>query len=298
MIVPIGSDPHMYRAKPSDARMVQQADVILVNRLSFEGWITKLIENSGSKAEVVTITKGIDVIKAIGYDNSPDPHAWMSAKNGVIYIKNIKDALVAKYPKFRKPLERNYEKYKEQLIALDAEIEAAIQKIPAQQRVLITTHDAFQYYGKRYQLDLEAIQGISTEAKAQTSDIIRVTKAIRERKVPAVFVESTINPKMLEQIAADSKVKVGGELYADSLGDEDEAGGTYIGMLRHNTNAISKALSQVISEDKEELKTTNKPAEGFLADQPLGLRIALALGVLLAMFMVIYFKWKQGNANK
>jgi len=280
-IVPIGGDPHKYKAKPSDARNVQQADLILVNGLTFEGWITELIENSGTEAKIVRITEGIDVIGSLKYENSSDPHAWMSAANGLMR------------PSSKEAIEANYETYKAKLVKLDQDIEAAIKKIPVDQRVLITSHDAFQYFGDRYNVRLEAIMGISTEAQAQTSDIIRVTKVIQENKVPAVFIESTINPKMLQQIAKDNKVKIGGELYADSLGDEASSGSTYIDMLWHNTTTIVDALSQKLPL-QENTENENKESVPSLTD---GLtttsKIVLASILVLAMLSVLLFKLKK-----
>jgi len=118
-----------------------------------------------------------------------------------------------------------------------------IKEIPEDKRILITSHDAFKYYGKRYGIKLEAIQGISTDAEVQTSDIKRVAYTINRYKVPAVFVESTINPKLLSQIAKDNEVKIGGNLYADSLGDADSPAATYVDMITHNTNTIVSALT-------------------------------------------------------
>lgn len=292
-IVPIGSDPHKYKAKPSDARLVQKADIILLNKLTFEGWIDELIDNSGTKAEVVTITEGIKVIQSAQYKNSADPHAWMDASNGVIYAQNIKDALVKRNPEKKEQLEANFESYKAKLIALDKEIMAAVNSINKEQRVLITSHDAFEYYGARYNLRLEAIMGISTEAEAQTSDIIRVTKVIKENNVPAVFIESTINPKMLKQIAKDNKVEIGGELYADSLGDEESSGNTYINMLRSNTNTIVSALNKkrVVSELQESEKS--QESISIMDDMPFGVKIAMGLAMILGLVVVLASKMRK-----
>lgn len=291
-IVPIGGDPHKYKARPSDARNVEKADLILVNGLTFEGWIRELIENSGTKAKVITITEGIEVIGSLQYENSSDPHAWMSAANGLKYIENIKNALIELKPDAKEAIESNYEIYKSKLIKLDKDIEEAIQQIPPEQRVLITSHDAFQYYGDRYKLRLEAIMGISTEAQAQTSDIIRVSKVIQENNVPAVFIESTINPKMLRQIASDNKVEIGGELYADSLGDENSSGSTYIDMLWHNTSTIVAALSKKrIASDEQYVPSKDIP--NLTAGLTKTSKILLASALFLVMISVLAFKLKK-----
>ena len=250
MIVPIGSDPHLYDPTPRDAQLVVEADLILKNALTFEGWVDQLIENSGAKAKVVTITSGVDAIRSEKYKNSTDPHAWMNVQNGLIYIENIKNALVELDPDNKEVYEFNYGVYKGQLEDLDAYIEKAIQTIPKQKRILITSHDAFEYYGKRYDIQLESVVGISTEVDAQTADIIRLNKIIRENKVPALFIESTINPKLLEQLAADNHISIGGKLYADSIGDKDSPANSYYDMMKNNTDVIVKALTtEVATED-------------------------------------------------
>jgi ABC-type Zn uptake system ZnuABC Zn-binding protein ZnuA len=263
LIVPIGGDPHLYEPTPGDAQKVAEADLILKNGLTFEGWLNELIENSGTKAKVVTITDGIQAITSEKYKNSTDPHAWMDAQHGQTYIENVKNALVALAPDNADIFEFNYKLYRQQLEDLDFFIKAEIAKIPEAQRILITSHDAFQYYGRRYGIQLESILGTSTDAEEQTSDIIRLNKVIQESQVPAIFVESTINPKLLKQIAKDNDIAIGGELYADSLGDEKSPASTYIDMLKHNTTVIVKALSQLKSvdnaatENEEEKGTSN-----------------------------------------
>ena len=251
-IVPIGGDPHTYQPAPSDAKLVSSADLILKNGLTFEGWLNELIENSGTRGEVVLITEGVDAITSEKYHNSADPHAWMDVSKGLKYIENIKDALVQLDPDNKEVYEFNYGVYRKQLEDLDLYIQTEIQKIPEQHRILITSHDAFQYYGKKYGIQLESVLGISTESEAQTSDIIRLNRVIRENKVPAIFIESTINPKLLEQLAKDNHVKIGGQLYADSIGEKDSPASSYLDMLKYNTDVIVKALNVEMMEEKIE----------------------------------------------
>ena len=242
-IVPIGGDPHLHEPTPKDARLVKRADLVLRNGLTFEGWLSELIDNSGTSARSVRVTEGIDPISSKTYQNSADPHAWMDVRLGLKYIENIKNALIELAPEYREEFEFNYGVYKRQLEDLDQYIRQEIEKIPSGQRVLITSHDAFQYYGRAYGIRLEAVIGTSTEEDAETSDIIRLNRVIREEKIPAVFVESTVNPKLLEQLAADNKVKIGGKLYADSIGDENSPASTYLDMLKYDTDVIVAALS-------------------------------------------------------
>lgn len=242
-IVPIGGDPHTYDPTPGAAMLASKADLVFVNGLTFEGWLEDLIRNSGTDAEIIRVTEGIEPIASVQYQNATDPHAWMSAKMGLQYILNIKNALSNYAPAEAFLIETNYKVYRRKLEALDAYIEEQISKIPEDKRILITSHDAFQYFGRRYGIRLESMLGVSTDADVQTSDIRRLNEVIRESKVPAIFIESTINPKQLEQIARDNGIRIGGKLYSDSLGDEDSPAATYIDMLRHNTDVIVEGLS-------------------------------------------------------
>lgn len=258
MIVPIGGDPHLHEPTPSNAQLVAKADLILINGLTFEGWITELIENSGTEAKIKLVTEGIDVLTSQTYKNSADPHAWMDASNGIIYAENIAQAISQLDPVNKKTYDENLAHYKTKLSALDDQIEQAIASIPDAQRILITSHDAFQYYGRRYNIQLEAIMGISTEAEAQTTDITRVNRVIKEHNVPAIFIESTINPKMMQQLAKDNNIAIGGKLYADSLGDDASPASTYINMLEYNTKMIVSALTRPSEIDRvNEAEGTN-----------------------------------------
>ncbi len=284
-IVPIGGDPHIYDPTPGDAQMIGKADLILRNGLTFEGWLNELIENSGGNAEVITVTDGIDPIASSVYDNAVDPHAWMDANRGLTYAKNIYEAIALLIPAQKTMLTQNYEAYLEQLRNTDRYIMEQIMTIPADRRVLITSHDAFQYYGRRYGLQLESVLGTSTDADVQTSDIVRLNKVIRAKKVPALFVESTINPKLLEQLASDNDIRVGGSLYADSLGDEDSPAPTYLAMLRHNTDVIVAALNRTLTDD-----TAHNAGEKPIAKDRNWTYLLLG-GILLLVAIIAYFKF-------
>lgn len=279
VIVPIGGDPHLYDPTPNDAILVNTADYIIINGLTFEGWILELIANSGTKAKVDTVTNGIVPIQSGKYSGAFDPHAWMDVSNGLTYIKNIKDGLIKLMPQNEALFEKNYQAYKRELQDLDAYIENRIKEIPLQKRVLITSHDAFAYYGKRYGLRLEAIQGMSTEAEAQTSDIIRIVKVINESQVPAVFIESTINPKLIQQIAKDNNVAIGGELFADSIGDKESGGNSYYDMLKKNTDTIVDALT---GKKQGTLKYEHESKANWMLYALIG--ISFILGILVLVF--------------
>ena len=281
-IVPIGKDPHTYEPTPGDATMVAYADVIFKNDLTFEGWLLKLIENSGTKANVVKVTEGVDVIESLTYANSADPHAWMNASNGIIYAENIKNAMVEYDVANKGFYEKNFEAYRKKLQDLDQYIQEQIETIPEQQRILITSHDAFQYYGRKYGIRLESILGTSTDAQAQTSDYTKVDKVIRESGVPAVFIESTVNPKMLQQLAESNDITIGGSLFSDSIGNKDSDAPSYLAMLKYNTDVIVKALSRKV--------------ETKVAEAPEGKNNLLLYGILGTLFIGAFvFVYKSMN---
>jgi manganese/iron transport system substrate-binding protein len=217
----------------------------------------------------------------------------MTAKNGIIYAKNIMQALVEYAPQNKAIFEKNFLTYKKQLEQLDIYIFQEIEKIPKKQRVLITSHDAFQYFGRYYGVRLESILGTSTDAEAQTADVMRVQKVIKVTGLPAVFIESTINPKLLKQIAEDNEVEIGGELYSDSLGDLGGNGETYLKMLRHNAATIAYALkgdlnaTESSAYNKEEntnlaVDKTNEKVEMAAESNQTDWILGGVLGVLLA----------------
>lgn len=253
-IVPLGGDPHIYNPTPSDAQLISQAQLIFKNGLTFEGWLNKLIANSGTDADIVLMTEGVQTIRSLKYKNSVDPHAWMDVSKAMHYAKNSLDALIKWKPEKSEVFKSNYEDFIGELKELDAWVYQQIEGIPAEKRVLITSHDAFQYYGRRYGLELVALLGTTTDAEVQTSDVMRVTETIRERKLPAIFIESTINPKLMKQLAQDNNISIGGKLYADSLSDKEGPANNYIDMIRYNTNTIVEALSAPvpITENKED----------------------------------------------
>ncbi len=277
-IVPIGSDPHLYEPTPKDARIVAEADILFKNGLTFEGWLNELIENAGSKAVVVTVTEGVKPIESLVYQNATDPHAWMDAENAMIYVDNITKTLVEFDPDNASIYQQKQDQYRKQIRAIDEYIKTQISYIPEEKRILITSHDAFQYYGRKYGLKLESVMGTSTDADVQTADIVRLNEVIRTSKIPAVFIESTINPKILEQLARDNKIRVGGKLYADSIGDKDSPAPSYIAMLRHNTDIIVSALTA----DPAEANTS-----GEESGSPTSLYVILAAVLLVIFFLLV-----------
>ena len=282
-IVPLGGDPHLFEPTPNAAQQVNKANLILVNGLTFEGWLTELIENSGTEAKSVRVTEGIKEITSLVYTNASDPHAWMDVSNAIIYSENILKAAKELIPSEAAYFEENFKIYKAELENAHQYILDQIQKIPEKQRVLVTSHDAFQYYGRKYGLQLESTLGTSTDADVQTSDIIALQKVIQETGVPAIFVESTVNPKLIKQLAKDNGISIGGELYADSLGEEDSGADTYIKMMKQNTDVIVAALS------KEKIVVAEKAAGGT------DVMTYGIVGVILLLLVVFFLLRKKAE---
>ncbi|MDX2190478.1 MAG: zinc ABC transporter substrate-binding protein [Bacteroidota bacterium] len=253
-LMPIGGDPHIYDPLPADAQKVADAQLIIKNGLYLEGWLNELIDNSGKKQTVIEAAKGIEPIQNLSLHASPDPHAWMNPKHGKIYAINITNALVEidQFNQFK--YKKKATEYLLKLDSLDLYIKTKIEQIPPEKRVLITSHDAFRYFGKEYGIRVESAMGTSTDAEAQIGDINRLVNIIKETGIPAIFVESTINPKLINQLATDNNVVIGGKLFADSIGDEISGAGTYIEMLKYNVDTIVNGLS---TKKEKSLAITN-----------------------------------------
>lgn len=239
-------DAHVYQPSPGDAKTLAAAQVVVVNGLGFEGWISRLVKASGTKAPMIVATRGVKPRKAAsdghGHDDA-DPHAWQSVANAKLYAVNIRDALAAADPAGKAVYEANATAYLAKLDALDAEVRATVEKIPADRRRIITTHDAFGYFAAAYGVAFVAPQGVSTEAEVSAKDVARIITQIRRQKIPAVFLENVTDKRLLERIGAESGARIGGTLYSDALTDEKGPAPTYLDMMRHNVRQLAAALS-------------------------------------------------------
>jgi zinc/manganese transport system substrate-binding protein len=238
------SDAHVYAPAPADAKKVADAKVVIVNGLGYEGWMSRLVKASGSKAPVVVASKGVKERKAAGGHGhgGADPHAWQSVANAKIYVANIRDALVAADPAGKAAYEANAATYLGKLDALDQDVKVAVAAIPADRRKIISTHDAFGYFQQAYGVEFIAPQGVSTEAEPSARDVARIITQVKKQKIPAVFLENIADPRLMERIAQESGARVGGKLYSDALTDAKGDAPTYLDMMRHNIKQISAAL--------------------------------------------------------
>lgn len=242
-------DAHVYSPSPADARQLAEARLIVANGLGFDGWIVRLAKASGTKAPVVDIAKDTKPAGAEqrsprhGHRHGPDPHAWQDVAKARLYVSAVRDALTAADAEGRALYEANAAAYDVKLQALDAEIRAAVQRVPERQRKVITSHDAFAHFEGAYGLDFVAPQGVSTEAEASAKDVARIIQQIRREKIPAVFIENVSDPRLVEQIARESGARIGERLYSDALSGPDGPAATYIDMMRHNIRALGAALA-------------------------------------------------------
>lgn len=246
-----GVDPHLYKASQGDIARLTRADVIFYNGLHLEGKMAELMDKLARKGtKVFVVAEAIDpktLMKPEAYEGSYDPHIWFDVELWSETIPVIVKGLTAADPSGKETYEKNGKAYHKKLMALHDETVEKIASIPERQRVLITAHDAFGYFGRAYKIEVMGLQGISTADEYGLRDVKRMVDFIVERKIKAVFVESSVPPRSIEAVVAGVKaqnheVKVGGELFSDAMGDADTPEGTYLGMVRHNVDTIVSSL--------------------------------------------------------
>lgn len=242
-----GADPHLYEPRPGDARKVAAADLCLQNGLNLEGhaWMKRLAEDAGKP--IVNCTDGITLLELEGGDEPvPDPHAWFDPTNAAVYVNNILAAVRQLDPEHAEEYNARAALYLTQLRALHLWAQQQAARVPAEKRILVTSHDAFNYFCQAYGFKAAAPVGWSTGEEVgggMTPERRKmVVESIQSFNVPAIFVETSVNPKVIQQLAIDARVAIGGELYSDSMGPEGSAGETYIGMMRENVLTIVQAL--------------------------------------------------------
>lgn len=249
-------DAHVYEPRPSDAIAMAKADVVLVNGLQFEGFLTRLIEASGTSASVVELTKNAEIIrdpagghyhyydgKAVFHEAPFDPHAWQSVANAEVYVHNIAEAFCEANAEGCEEYRANAKTYLGKLADLDQEITDAVAAVPEERRVVVVAHNAFRYFEQAYGLTFLSPQGVSTESEASAADVAGVVREIREKRAAAVFAENIADSRLVEQIASEADLKLGGTLYSDALSEPEGPAPTYIAMMRHNLATLMAALA-------------------------------------------------------
>lgn len=245
-------DAHVYQPTPADAKALAQARLVVVNGLGFEGWLERLIKSSGYRGKVTTASNGIRTLKRHDHDDDDDhdhhgefdPHAWQDLSNALVYADNIGKALGEIDPQGKAIYQANTEKYAQEIRALDAELRETFKSIPKSRLKVVTTHDAFGYFARAYGVDFIAAVGINTDAEPSAGDIGRIIKQIRRDKIPAVFIESISDSRLLDRIRQESGAKIGGTLYSDALSKADGPAATYLDMMRQNARTLANALKE------------------------------------------------------
>jgi zinc/manganese transport system substrate-binding protein len=249
VLVKPGVDPHEYEPTPADLRQVSDAQLILTSGKHMENYLTKLQEATGGKADLLKVGDQFSSLKMKpgeaedGADHPniiEDPHWWHSVANVKEATKIIRDELIKLDPADKADFEKNANAYLAKLDDLDNWVRRKVAELPRDKRKLVTSHDAFQYFARDYGFKIEAIEGVNTETEASNRHVSELIDEIKKQGVKAIFLESTLNPKVTTQITRETGVKIGGTLYADGLGPGEA--GTYEGMMKHNVSTIVDAL--------------------------------------------------------
>ncbi|WEJ61922.1 metal ABC transporter solute-binding protein, Zn/Mn family [Thiomicrorhabdus lithotrophica] len=244
-----GVDPHLYKATQGDLRRLTRADIIFYNGLHLEGKMQEIFEKLARKKTVVAVGANIDQNKLMHHGSYPDPHIWFDLSLWQQAGQRVLETLQEQDPKHKADYQNQADEYLKQMAELDSWIKQQILEVPENQRILITAHDAFGYFGKAYDIKVMGLQGISTAAEFGLQDIKKLKNVIVKNNVKAVFVESSVSPRFIESLVAGvtaegHKVVIGGELYSDAMGPQGTPTDNYFGMVKHNVQTIVNALRQ------------------------------------------------------
>lgn len=244
-----GTDPHLYKPTRSDLISLKEADLVFYNGLKLEGKMEDSLEKLSQSKNVVAVTeklaKNTDYL--LSEEDHYDPHVWMDVQGWIKVVNTISEALISFDSENTSSYQENTASYLEKLNALDSYAKKSLATVPKNQRVLVTAHDAFGYLGKAYQVEVKGIQGISTESEAGVKDIENLVNFLVEKKIPSVFVETSVSDQNIKALLEGTKAKghqvtIGGELFSDAMGASGTYEGTYIGMIDHNVTTIARAL--------------------------------------------------------
>lgn len=245
-----GIDPHLYKASAGDVSRMAEADIIFYNGLHLEAAMAEVLEEMNGRITTVAVTKNIDTASLLAppeFEGAYDPHVWFDVALWMEATGSVREALVELDPGSATLYQENAEAYLAKLADLHEYVLEQAARVPEDKRVLITAHDAFNYFGRAYGFEVRGLQGISTAAEAGTADVQQLADFIVERQIPAVFVESSVPPRYIEAVQATVsaqgfEVSIGGELFSDAMGNSGTPEGTYLGMVRHNIDTIVGAL--------------------------------------------------------
>lgn len=251
-----GIDPHSYRPTPRDADRLARADLIVASGLHLEGKLAELLERISRRKPVVFVAESVDTAARLeAAAGIPDPHVWFDLALWTACIDPTVEAVAALIPEAATTLQAAGERYRQTLLAADARITTALSTIPAEQRVMVTAHDAFRYFGRAYDVEVVGVQGVSTESEAGLADINRLVELLVERQVPAVFVETSVPDRSVRAIcegaaAQGHRVTTGGRLYSDALGEPGSGAETLVDAISANVAVICEALGGRLSTEE------------------------------------------------
>jgi manganese/zinc/iron transport system substrate-binding protein len=245
-----GVDPHLYRATQGDLKKLTRARAIFYNGLHLEGKMTQVLEKLSRRKPSIAVAEAIpkDFLRLTdGSSGQPDPHVWFDVSLWEMVAEQVENSLVELFPHQSSVYRKNGASYKQKLQILHSQVREEIQKIPVRQRILVTAHDAFGYFGDAYDIEVIGLQGISTATEFGLYDLKRITDLVIKRKVKAVFVESSVPARFVEALqkgvlARGHRLELGGTLYSDAMGEAGTPEGTYTGMVKHNVATIVRAL--------------------------------------------------------
>ncbi|MDE0503717.1 MAG: zinc ABC transporter substrate-binding protein [Candidatus Poribacteria bacterium] len=254
-----GIDPHLYKATAGDVSRLSGAKVIFYNGLHLEAKMAEVLERMSTQVKTVAVTDGIDrsiLLTPPEFEGAFDPHVWFDVALWKRAVEIVRDTLVETDARHSESYRRNSAVYLAELDELHEYVRTQAERVPENQRVLVTAHDAFNYFGRAYGFQVRGLQGISTVTEAGTADIQELAKFIVQRRIPAMFVETSVSSRNIEAVQASVRsqgfgVEIGGQLFSDAMGDPGTPEGTYIGMVRHNIDTIVESLVQ---GDKQVLK--------------------------------------------
>lgn len=236
-------DPHTFEPTPQDSQALAQADVVFVSGLGMEGWMDRLISASGYKGTVVVASNGVNT-RQMEEDGKTitDPHAWNSMHNGVIYATNVMNALIKADPDDAADIRHSGERYIQQLQKLDSWAKSEFAGVAQSKRKVLTSHDAFGYFGQRYGVTFLAPVGFSTEAEASASDVAAIIKQLRAEHITTYFMENQTDPRLVKQIASETGAQPGGELYPEALSAASGPAPTYEAAFKHNVETLLHSM--------------------------------------------------------
>ncbi len=253
-----GIDPHLYKASAGDVRRLSSADLIFYNGLHLEAAMAEVLRQMDGRTRTRAVTDGVPVDRLLTppeFEGQYDPHLWSDVALWMFVVDAVAETLSEIDPEGEEHYRRNAQEYLEELEELDAWVRGRVAEVPEERRVLVTAHDAFNYFATAHGFEVEALQGLSTATEAGTGDVQRLARLITEQAIPAIFIESSIPRRNVEAVQAavrarGGQVEIGGMLFSDAMGDAGTDEGTYPGMIRHNVNTIVDALTRESASER------------------------------------------------